>query len=113
MSQNALKHIEITTGINVYHSFLCGRMDANTDGTGRAEEKWLLSNLKSTQAATWTDLLKHLKEKGMYDVANDIEHLFTNRSLVSTIVQSEVHELPKAAFTRASLVHVRQAGNNL
>ena len=67
----------------MYHSFTCGRMDANTK---RAEEQWLLSDLKSTrdQPATWRDLLRHLRDKRMYDVANDIEHLFTNAGPVST-----------------------------
>ena len=74
-SQSALRHIEITTGISVYNPFLCGRMDANTDST------WLLRDLKSShddQPATWRDLLRHMKDpdKGMTDVANDIEHLF-------------------------------------
>ena len=76
-SQYALKHIELTAGISVYHYFMSDRMNANKGN------KWLLGDLKKTQA-TWKDLLRHLRDRGMYDVANDIERLLTNTAPVRT-----------------------------
>ena len=74
-SQYALKHIELTAGISVYHYFMSDRMNANKGN------EWLLGDFKKThdQPATWIDLLRHLRDRGMYDVANDIELLFTNK----------------------------------
>ena len=101
-SQPAFSKIEIVAGIHIFHSLVCGEMNASAaellygsreDTTGQLQQQqktadgssrdvirnWLDGKSESTQPLTWEVLLKLFRDMRMHDVADRIERLFIDK----------------------------------
>ena len=96
-SLNALGHIQMVSGFEVFHYLICGEMTDRAllqrdDSTGQKPNEalfreWLTGNSKNTKRpATWRVLLEQLRDMEMNEVAQNIEQLFTVSNYVDTYI---------------------------